>query len=359
MDALERRNRRIIDVVLEKERAVCPGTVALIGIYGSFLTGDIHPLSDLDLLILIRDERGRQLATAFVQEDLGVGHDIYCTTWEDLRRDACYEHPHIAKLMDARIVYCADETSRMELETLREQVRVRLAAPFDEADLRNAEREWNKAQCCYADAMAAAELSEVRRYAGGMIYYAENALALLNKTYFRRGVRRRYEELNAMERRPEDLCERVDAVLTAAAVPCLKERLTALTTALTACFRQAGEAVRTEKRPAGAETLSGTYEEMVSNWHGKMVMAAENGDRHLAFMSLESFNEMLSDLSGAVDIGTYDALSAYDPEDLRKTAEGMEAILRDYLREYEQAGLQPKRYADIDAFAAAYPDTET
>ncbi len=52
MDPLESRNRKIIDAVIRKEQAVCPGSVALIGIYGSFRTGDVHPLSDLDLLIV-------------------------------------------------------------------------------------------------------------------------------------------------------------------------------------------------------------------------------------------------------------------------------------------------------------------
>ena len=67
MNTLEERNNRIIEAVLQKEKTLCPGAVALIGIYGSFLTGDIHPLSDLDLLILINDERGWQLGTGFIQ----------------------------------------------------------------------------------------------------------------------------------------------------------------------------------------------------------------------------------------------------------------------------------------------------
>ena len=58
MDSMDSRNRKIIDAVIRKEQAVCPGAVALIGIYGSFMTGDVHPLSDLDLLILINDDRG-------------------------------------------------------------------------------------------------------------------------------------------------------------------------------------------------------------------------------------------------------------------------------------------------------------
>ena len=138
MEPLETRNKKIIDAVLEKEKALCPGAVALIGIYGSFQTGDIHPLSDLDLLILINDERGWQLGKTFIQEDLGVGHDIYCTDWESLRQDARYEHPHISKLMDSRIVYCADEKYRTELEELRDRVRSTLAEPFGEADLEKA-----------------------------------------------------------------------------------------------------------------------------------------------------------------------------------------------------------------------------
>ena len=354
MKDLKIRNQIIIDAVLEKEKAICPGTVALIGIYGSFQTGDIHPLSDLDLLILINDDRGWQLGKSFIQDDMGVGHDIYCTNWEGLRQDARYEHPHIGKLMDSEIVYCADEKYRKELEKLRDDVRKTLAEPFGEGDCEKAEKELKEAQCCFAEAMTGEDLAEVRRRAGGAIYYAENAVALLNKTYFRLGVKRRYEELNAMEKRPENLCGLIEDILAAETADSVKERLTRLMKELTVCFQAARQSLQPEKKPACAETLSGTYEEMFSNWHGKMVLAAETGDRHLAFMSLESLNEMLADTSNAVEIGTYDVLQAYDPNDLKKTAEGFDEILRQYLQEYEKAGMRAERYPDIDAFTAVY-----
>ena len=354
MKDLEIRNQKIIDAIIEKEKTLCPGAVALIGIYGSFQTGDIHPLSDLDLLILINDDRGWQLGKTFIQDDLGVGHDIYCTNWEGLMQDARYEHPHIGKLMDSRIVYCTDEAYRAELEKLRDDVRKTLAEPFGEADCEKAEKELKEAQCCFAEAMTGEDLAEVRRRAGGVIYYAENAVALLNKTYFRLGVKRRYEELNAMGKKPENLCGMIEDILAAETADSVKERLTLLMKELTACFRQARQSLQPEKKPACAETLSGTYEEMFSNWHGKMALAAETGDRHLAFMSMESLNEMLADISNAVEIGTYDVLRAYDPNDLKKTAEGFDKILLQYLREYEKAGMKAEHYADIDAFASAY-----
>lgn len=63
----------------------------------------------MDLLVLINDNAGWQLGNTFIQEDLGVGHDIYCTTWESLQADSLYNNPNIAKLMDSKMVYCADD----------------------------------------------------------------------------------------------------------------------------------------------------------------------------------------------------------------------------------------------------------
>ena len=355
---MEERNRKIIDAVLQKEKALCPGAIALIGVYGSFQTGDIHPLSDLDLLILINDDRGWQLATAFIQEDAGIGHDIYCTSWESLEKDAAYEHPHISKLMDSGIVYCADEEYRTRLESLRSRVRECLAAPFSETDYMKAENCLNDAMRCFASAMVADDLSDARRQAGGVLYYAENAVAMLSKTYFRKGVRRCYEELNAMKKRPEKLCEMIDGILTAKTASDLKENLTLLMKELAVCFDKAKQELGVKKKQADAGTLSGTYEEMFSNWHGKMVLAAETGDRHLAFMTLSSLNEMIKDISDETEIRTYDILSVYDPDDLKKTVEGFDRVLQEYLQEYRKAGIVPKRYENIDAFVSAYTRTQ-
>ena len=51
-------NQKMIDAVIEKAEMVCPGSLALIGVYGSVATGDEYAKSDLDLLILIQDDNG-------------------------------------------------------------------------------------------------------------------------------------------------------------------------------------------------------------------------------------------------------------------------------------------------------------
>ena len=93
---------------------------------------------------------------------------------------------------------------------------------------------------------------------------------------------------------------------------------------------------------------------MFSNWHGKMVLAEETGNRYLAFMTLESLNAMMEDISGECDVPSYDVLDVYDPTDLTKTREGFDRILQEYLREYQKAGLSVKRFPDIDSFIKDY-----
>lgn len=80
---LEERNQKVIEAVIKKANTACPGALALIGINGSFMTGDYYEKSDLDLLIVIHDDRGWQLGCTFIQDDLQIGHDIYCVTWHD------------------------------------------------------------------------------------------------------------------------------------------------------------------------------------------------------------------------------------------------------------------------------------
>ena len=58
MKKQEERCRKIVGAVVRRAEKVCPGSLALIGVYGSFAAGLTHPWSDLELLILINDEAG-------------------------------------------------------------------------------------------------------------------------------------------------------------------------------------------------------------------------------------------------------------------------------------------------------------
>jgi predicted nucleotidyltransferase len=354
-EMLQERNQKIIDAVIAKAQTVCPGSLALVGVSGSFATGRIHARSDLDLLIVINDEAGQQLAVSFVQDDLQVGHDLYCVTWEKLGELARFESPHIAKLMESKIVWSAGEEYEERLEALRGQARAVLAAPFGKDDLDKAEKNLREAEHCYALAQTAQTLSDVRLWDAAMVYCLEDGLAMLNKRYYRLGVRYRFEELSSFKNRPDDLCALIEGIAAAEDADALRKAATELLCRVTETFRKTRDALASPKKVPGPGDLEGTWEEMVSNWRGKMRVAAETDDRHLALMSLLSFHTMLEDeIGGAYEIGTYNVMAAYDPDDLEETTAAFEALLARYKQTCRQAGEHLRQYENAEAFARDY-----
>ncbi|MCR5255979.1 MAG: nucleotidyltransferase domain-containing protein [Acetatifactor sp.] len=379
MTRLEERNQKIIDAIITKAKRVCPESLALIGVYGSFLTGDIYLKSDLDLLILINDDSGWQLGSTFIQEDEMVGHDLYCTNWESLKDDAQYNHPNISKLMDSRIVYCADKKYLERLENLRESVKEKLAAPLTAQDYDKSLKYLEEAYHYMRIAKHSANKAKVLEGIGAAIYYLENAVAMLNKRFFRLGVKRAYEELNGMEKKPDMFCDLIEKVISAPTVDEAKEGLIFLIKETTEIFVKEGlrlgktvcvQDILEEKnetifednesqnyddrKAATVYALEGTYEEMFSNWRNKMYLAAETGNSHLAFMSLISFNAMLTEISNEWRIGDYNPLSGYNPADLYATAQAFDNTLKEYLEEYRKIGLEINCYSNIDAFVCDY-----
>lgn len=353
MENLKKRNQKIINAIIEKANKICPESLALIGIYGSFATGDFHEKSDLDLLILINDDKGWQLGCTFIQDDLEVGHDIYCTTWDDLQNASLYNDPNISKLMDSEIVYCADEKYRAELETLRKKAADILQKPFSIEDYQKAENLLKEAEHFYVSAMTAEKITDIRSQTGYALYYIENAVAMLNKKYFRYGTKRIYEELEAMEHKPAKLCEMIESILSANSAEKIKNNLTVLISETVRVFQSVKEKIPVHKKEA-VDVIIGTYEEMFSNWRNKMYHAFKTQDRHLAFMSITSLNAMLFDISAETEIGDYNVFDIYDPDDLQKTAQAFDDLLEEYLKEYRKAGVEPNRFKNIDLFVKNY-----
>ncbi len=353
---LNDRNQKIIDAIIEKEKKLCPGALALIGVYGSFLTGDVHPLSDLDLLILINDDRGWGLSAGFILDDIGVGYDIYCTTWDALKEDAEYNHPQIAKLLDSNIVYCADEKYLAELEGLRSKANAEFSKPLDSAGFSKAQKSLDDAKIHFANALLADDMPAKRSEACWVLYSIENAYAMLNRTYYKLGGRRCFKELNKMQKRPENLTALIENVAAAGSEAELDGSLTALMRETSKCFEKEKKAFESPKEEPTPDSLRGTYEEMFSNWHGKVLLAAETDDKHLAFMTMGSLAAMIADIAGDINIDTdpLEVFAKYDPKDLSKTAAGYDEILAKYLKEYEKTGLKPVHYKDVNDFIKNY-----
>ena len=338
-------HQKITDAIIRKAEQMCPDSLALIGLYGSCAVGDTYAKSDLDLLILIQDDRGRILSDGFILDDTDIGYDMYCTTWEALEADARCSHAHLAKLMDAPLLYVRDDAAVGRLEALREKVREILAS---DARYEKAQEHLGEAKKQFAGCFLTESLSRIRVCAGGVIYELLDALMLFHGRYFRKSVRRTFEEVAALSL-PFDAEAMVMAVICAGSAKEIRERLTVLLKTV-----QEYLSVPPEREEPSEDNLAGTYEEMYSNWRSKMEAAGENGDLFSSFMNMLSCQSMLDDIAHSVRIGEMNLMAAFDPCDTKKNAAAFDAVLCQYLEEYRKAGIRPRHFDDVDAYLVEY-----
>ena len=338
-------NEAIIDAVIKKADALCPNSLALIGVYGSVATGDEHEKSDLDLMILINDENGWVLADGFILDDIDVGYDIYCTSWEMLEGDAQCNHAHLSKLFDSMIVYCKDQSALKKLNEMKKEAEELLASDkrYDKAN--NA---YCEAKKMFAEVYLTESLSKVRSYAGVAIEFIENAVMLYNGQYFRKGTKRALDELRQLKL-PFDLENLIIDIIRAETVEKIRERLKELLGLTNEYLR-----VPKKKELPSAENLSGTYEEMYSNWKNKMPEAADRDDVYSSFMNLLSLQYMFHEIAEGIAVDDFEIMDQFDPNNLEENADVFNKALSRYLAEYEKMGIGPKRYENVAEFAEDY-----
>lgn len=338
-------DKKIIDAISKKAEMVCPDSLALIGLYGSVATGDTHEKSDLDLMILINDEQGWQLAETFILNDIGIGYDIYCTNWEMLEEDAKCNHAHLSKLLDSSLVYIKDQSAVQRLEGLKKKAADLLAS--DER-YEKAQAAFDNAKKMYADCFLTDSASQIRTNAGAVIYSLLDAVMLYHGKYFRKGVKRTFEELESLNI-PFDLEENVMDIIRAQTAVEIRNRLTDLmkSTQTFLLFPH-------EKAAPNQDNISGTYEEMFSNWRNKMQEAADREDLFSSFMNMVSFQFMIHEIAEDIAVDEFEIMSSFDPHHLEKNIEAFDNALGRYLEEYRKVGIQPKCFSDVNDFLVNY-----
>ena len=347
-------NGKIVNAVIAKCEREYPGTLAMISVHGSVLTGDTHKGSDLDLNIVVNDGECGGISSCFLLEDSGIGYDLYCTSWDDLDALAECRTPHLSRLLDGEVLYAKDREAEQRFLSIRKKTRERLAAPFSKEDLDTAETHFSNMKDGYFRAMTAETLSDVRRGLFCVIDAAVRTVMTANKTYFKRGVKRTFEELRPLVL-PENFEAAIRSMVRELDAERLKQALTAFVGTVDRFLDRYRDTIAVPKPVPTKELLAGTYEEMISNWHKKVREAAEHDDVYSAFMAVSSADYMRNEEIAAVfAMETQDILSCFDPADLPGTFLRFEQSLDAYRQEYEKVGLPVNRYRDVDDFVRHY-----
>lgn len=336
-------NQKIINAIIEKAESLYPDSVALIGVYGSVATGDEYEKSDLDLLILIEDD-DLKLGTGFILNDSGIGYDIYCTDWNNLHYEAQCHHAHISKLMDSEVIYVKNQKAYDELCKLREKTKL-----FLESDERfqRVNELITKAKVAYADSLLCDTLGKVRLNAFGVMDCLLNAVMLCHGKYFRLGVKRTFEEIANLPA-TDELTDDMRKIAASKDVSEIRDLLKEL-------LLYAERYMRQEKpKEEPSEALTGTYEELYSNWRNKVEQAANNNYVFSSFVNMCCFNYMLSDISSEFKIGDYNIMEEYNPENLTDNIRIYDKYLKKYEEVCNKAGITISRFSDVDAFVSDY-----
>jgi hypothetical protein len=348
---LEERNDRIIKAIIKKAEDVCPGAIALIGIAGSFYSGDIYEKSDLDLCIVINDDSAWKVASCFILDD--VAFDIYCTPWSRLEEMSKYNDPYITKLLELDIVYCNDNKYIQKYMELRSNVINKLNQPYSMECSEKVEKFVSEACKEYANIMLSDSYGECRYAAARMLYNIEFAIYMCNKTYIKRGIKRIPEEISAMKYLPADFNMLYCKLIIAENVEETKEVSTRLMKAVKEFIKQMKDKVTMKKEISEAD-IKGTYEEIYSNWKNKMSHAANRDDAYLSLMTASSCQQFYDYMYSKYNIERIDLMKNITPCNLTLSAEAFDNAMEEYKKNYERLSLDIKYYEDLDEFERKY-----
>lgn len=349
--ALLDKNQKLINMVIERAKRDFPEDIALIGLTGSFSTGDFHEKSDLDLIIVNVTERGWEIAAGFILED--VGYDIYCTPWEPrILKQSKLESPMASCLVDLQVLYCAKPEYLEKLHRYRQSALDLLNKPIGKGCLDRAKSSIDKAKQCYADAMLFDQVGAVRYAAGGVLYETINALTSLNNTYIKRGIKRYLEQILAYEYLPDHMEDMYMAVIEAATVEELRSAALQLLSALNSLYEKMS--ARFVDSPAPTyKNLWGTYEELWCNCKNKVLKSTGSNDASYAFHAALGAQSYLNEMTQMIGTPRFDLMQHFDAKDLSRFRNAFLGAMEDYAAVYEKADRKIVRY---DSFEELYED---
>lgn len=346
------KNQQLIDMVVERAKRDFPEDIALIGLTGSFNTGDFHEKSDLDLIIVNVTERGRGISAGFIYDD--VGYDIYCSPWSPrLEAQSRLESPMASCLIELQVLYCAKPEYMQQLEAYQRAAKALLAQPIGEACLARAEKNINAAKQHYAEAWLSTELGQAKYAAAGVVLETVNALTQMNNTYIRLGIKRYLEQMLTYAYLPEDFEARYMAVIDANSIDAVRAAAGGLLSALVALYEDMRKKFIPHPVPT-KENTRGIYEELWSNYRNKILCSVEAGDRAYAYHAAYGAQSYVDEMVGIAGMEQYDLMASFDADNLPKLRAAFERIVDDYAQTYAQAGRRIERFDTFEALYDAY-----
>lgn len=313
---MKRRNEELIDIVIQKVQKEYEEDIDLIGVFGSFFTGDFHEKSDLDLLVVLNNEKGWGFSTCFLLD--GVGYDLYGSPWTKLEKMASFDHTFVSNIIDLDIVYCRKPEYRERLMKLRQKALSIIDGPMTKEFLQKTKTHLDDATLTYGKMILEEEIGSVRQLSGSVLYHLTNTVCYLNHNCFRLGVKHHLEEILAMEHVPKYFEQYFNGVMNAISVAEIKENTT---------------------------KLMKTVKEMYDDIEKDVLLAFSAGT------SCQDFYNTMHKECGTISI---DLMRHFQANSLDDFANEFEKAMQLYKEDYDRLHMQVLTYDSIDEFRKDY-----
>lgn len=354
---LVEKNENLINMVIERAKRDFPEDIAIIGLSGSFSTGDLHEKSDLDLIIINNTYRGWEISSAFILDD--VGYDIYCTPWDTrIEAEANLESPMVSCLTNMKVLYCAKPEYLERLKAYQKKALDELAKPIGIASLARAEKCINKAKQYYSEALLSDEIGAVRYASGNLSFEVINAINCLNNTCFQHGLRRYLDELRTLKYLPENFEKTyMDIVNSKSVVEIRSAAFILLKDIATLYDKMYAELI--EHPVPTYDNLNGTYEELWCNLRNKVINSTQAKDKSYAFLTAVCAQDYLDEMTADRGTKKFNVMKYFSSDALDAFRESFMQIMDKYLDEYKKVGREVIHYDSFEELYKAYMGNES
>ncbi|WP_405152564.1 nucleotidyltransferase domain-containing protein [Paenibacillus sp. FSL K6-0108] len=346
------KNELLINMVIERAKRDFLDDIAIIGLTGSFSTGDFHEKSDLDLIIINNTEKGWEISDCFILDD--VGYDFYCTPWDTrIQEQSTLESPNVSSLTELKILYSAKPEDLEKFNGFRQKALDALANPIGEACLNRANQWINLAKQAYSDTMLGEDIGSVRHASADVLYNLVNALVSMNNTCIKRGIKRYLEEIRSFRYVPDDLESLYMSIIEAHTIEDIRIASFNMLNGVTRLHSTMCDNFIVKSAPT-FDNLRGTYEELWCNYRNKILNSVITNDASYVFLSVYGAQGYLDEM--ALEKGTkkFDIMQHFDASDLSVMKEKFLEVMDEYLDEYDKVGREVKRFTTFEQLYAHY-----
>jgi hypothetical protein len=349
---LTEKNEKLINMVVERAKRDFPEDIAIIGLSGSFSTGDFHEKSDLDLIIINNTDRGWEISFQFILDD--VGYDIYCTPWDTrIEAEANLESPMVSCLTNMKVLYCAKPEYLERLKMYQKKALDELAKPIGIASLARAQKYINNAKQYYSEALLSDEIGAVRYASGKLAFEIINAINCLNNTCFQHGLKRYLDELRLLKYLPNSFEKTYMDLINAKSVDEIRSAAFILLKDITGLYDKV-DAEMIEHPAPTYDNLKGTYEELWCNLRNKVINSTQAKDKSYAFLTAISAQNYLDEMTADRGTKKFNVMKYFASDALDTFRDSFMQIMDEYLEEYKKVGREVDRYISFEELYKAY-----